>query len=139
MRLLIFLGVWLCAGAAIADTVVAARNIRPGTALLATDVIAIRGEVPGSFADPADLVGQEAKVALYAGRAILRDHIAPAAAVERNEAVVLIYTSSGLNIQADGRALGRAAVGERIRVMNLSSKSALFGTVQPDGTIRITH
>ncbi|NIR43626.1 MAG: flagella basal body P-ring formation protein FlgA, partial [Gemmatimonadetes bacterium] len=43
----------------------------------------------------------------------------------------------GIEIMTEGRALQRAAVGETIRVMNLSSRTTVSGQVAPDGSIQI--
>lgn len=124
---------------ALADTVVASRNLRPGTVLLASDIVQISGEVPGSYAHAESVVGLEAKVAIYAGRPILNEQLGAPATVERNQLVELVYEKSGLSIRTEGRALGRGSEGQRIRVMNLFSKASLFGTVQANGTIRVSQ
>lgn len=139
MKRFAFLLFFLSAGAACADTVIAARNLRPGSVIMPTDLTFASGTVHGSFGEIEPIVGQEAKVAIYAGRPILVEHVGPPATVERNQLVRLVYTANGLTILAEGRALGRGADGQRIRVMNLSSKSSLFGTVQTDGTVLVSQ
>ncbi|MFK7877509.1 MAG: flagellar basal body P-ring formation chaperone FlgA [Paracoccaceae bacterium] len=127
------------AGAAAADTIIATRNIRPGTVLVESDLSLASGEVPGAFDNAGPIIGQEALVALYAGRPILVEHVGRAAIVERNQLVQIVFLTAGLMIKAEGRALGRGAEGDRIRVMNLTSKSSLFGTIQTDGTVRVSQ
>jgi flagella basal body P-ring formation protein FlgA len=127
------------AGAAAADTIIATRNIRPGTVLVESDLTLASGEVPGAYDNAGPIIGQEALVAIYAGRPILIEHIGPAATVERNQLVQLVFFAAGLVIKTEGRALGRGADGDRIRVMNLASKSSLFGTIQTDGTVRVSQ
>ena len=122
----------------VADVVIAARNIRPGDVLGEMDVMVIRGATEGAFEKAAPIVGSEAIVALYAGRAILRTQIAPAPLVKRNQIIEISFLSGGLSMTTEGRALARGAEGERIRVMNLSSKSPIFGIVQSDGTVRVS-
>jgi flagella basal body P-ring formation protein FlgA len=63
--------------------------------------------------------------------------IGPPALVERNSIVRMNYSRGPLRIVTDGRALDRAAVGETVRVMNLSSKQTVTGTVAPDGSIEV--
>jgi flagella basal body P-ring formation protein FlgA len=53
--------------------------------------------------------------------------------------VQVSFDGKGLQIVTEGRALDRGAVGERIRVMNISSRATVFGTVQEDGTIQVNH
>lgn len=120
-----------------AETVVAARTIRAQTILTAQD-LAVQ---PGGTGDVtvADLVGQEARVALYAGRPVARGDVGPPAVVDRNQIVPLIYEGNGLSILTEGRALGRAAMGEYVRVMNLVSRSTVTGRVTADGRIRVAR
>ncbi|MEM9126779.1 MAG: flagella basal body P-ring formation protein FlgA, partial [Pseudomonadota bacterium] len=42
-----------------------------------------------------------------------------------------------LSITTEGRALGRGAAGDRIRVMNLSSRTTVTGLIRPDGQIEV--
>lgn len=123
----------------IADIAIAARNIRPGEVLGEADVMVIRGEAEGAFNSLAPIVGSEAKVALYAGRIILMSQIAEAASVERNQIVEISFSSNGLSMTTEGRALGRGSAGQRIRVMNLASKTSIFGTIQNDGSVRVSN
>lgn len=139
MKALALLLALLSAGASAADTVISTRNLRPGSVLLPTDLTLAKGEVPGSYTSVEQIVGQEAKVAIYAGRPVMIEQVGPPATVERNQFVQLIYASNGLTILAEGRALGRGAEGQRIRVMNMTSKSSLFGTVQADGSVLVSQ
>ncbi|WP_283638302.1 flagellar basal body P-ring formation chaperone FlgA [Marinovum algicola] len=139
MRLLWAILLVCLAGAAWSETVVPARTLRANTVIAPADLALRSADVPGAFSDPAALIGQETRVTLYAGRPIRPGDIGPPALVTRNQIVTLHFTSGGLRILADGRALGRGGAGDRIRVMNLSSRTTLFGTVQPDGTINVSQ
>ncbi len=138
MRLWLLCAVILLPSASRGDTVVALRTIRAHEVIGAEALSLDPGRVEGAYANVTEVIGQEARVALYPGRPILFGHVGPPAAVERNQVVELVFEQSGLRITSEGRALGRAAVGERLRVMNLSSRTTLFGTVQPDGSIRVS-
>ncbi|MGB3246022.1 MAG: flagellar basal body P-ring formation chaperone FlgA [Sulfitobacter sp.] len=127
----------LLAGAAQAETVVAARTIRANAVILATDVTVNGAQMQGGFVHPVDVVGQEARVVLYAGRPILVSDIGPPAIITRNQIVRVRFQGSGLSIVTEGRALERGAVGDRVRIMNLTSRATLFGQVQDDGTVRV--
>lgn len=130
IRVLCFL---LFAGPAAADTVVAARTIQAQTIISAQDLVLQPGDVPGAESDPALFIGMEARVALYAGRPINVADVGFPAIVDRNELVPLIYDHNGLTIRTEGRALGRAGVGEVIRVMNMSSRNTVSARVGEDG------
>jgi flagellar basal body P-ring formation protein FlgA len=121
-----------------AEVVVASRTIRPQTIIAATDVALRSGDMPGAAAALAEVVGREARIAIYAGRPVMRADTGPPAVVERNQLVVMHYVTASLTISADGRALGRAAIGERVRVMNLDSRATVLGTVRPDGSITVS-
>ena len=84
-----------------------------------------------------DAVGREAKVALYPGRPILESQIGAPALVERNPMVRMNYAEGPLPIITEGRALDRAAVGEPVRVMNLTSKQTVTGAVAADGSVEV--
>lgn len=128
----------LLAGApALGDTVIAARTVPAMAVLTPADIAVDPGAPRGPFRDPAEVLGMEARVVLYPGQAIGPDHLGPPALVQRNQIVVLRFRRGGLTIVAEGRALGRAGAGERLRVMNLASRSIVSGTVHPDGTVAV--
>ena len=124
---------------AFSDIAIVTRNIRPGEVLQATDVLMVRGEALDAYNSVEKIVGTEAKVALFAGRAILKGQLAAAASVQRNQIVELIFELNGLSMTTEGRALGRGSVGQRIRVMNLASKTSIFGTIEDNGSVRVSQ
>ncbi len=129
----------LITGPVTADTLVAARTVR-SHAIITPDDIAIKDvAIPGALTIPEEAIGQEARVVLYAGRPIRPGDIGPAAIVDRNQIVRLIYKSGSLQIIADGRSLGRGGIGDYIRVMNLSSRTTVSGTVTADGSVTVGH
>lgn len=120
-----------------AETVVATRNLRAQTVLTEQD-FAIRDiQVAGALSSAEGLAGMETRVAIYIGRPIRPGDIGPPALVERNGIVTLIYDHGGLLITAEGRALGRGGVGDRLRVMNLASRNTISGIIQPDGSVKV--
>jgi flagella basal body P-ring formation protein FlgA len=122
---------------AAADTVVASRMIRALEILAPADISVTPDEVPGAIASPSEALGLEARTNLYAGRPIRPGDLGPPALIERNETVVINYHHAGLAITAEGRALGRGGIGERIKVMNLTSRTTVVGTVLVDGSINV--
>ena len=94
-------------------------------------------DVAGAITDPSAVIGQEARVALYAGRPIRISDFGPPAIVNRNDLVTLVFDHALLSISTEGRALGRGAVGDRIRVMNLSSRTTITGLIRADGQIEV--
>lgn len=118
-----------------AQSVLAARTIRAQTVITAGDLVMSDETFNGAYTALEDVIGFEARVALYAGRPVRSGEVGPPALVERNQIVPLIYQAGGLVIAAEGRALGRAGLGETIRVMNLASRQTVSGRIRADGTI----
>lgn len=130
-RILVFLAV---ASPTWADTVVAARTIQAQTIIAESDLALQPGDNPAGESDPALFIGMEARVALYAGRPIRVADVGFPAIVDRNQLVPLVYENNGLVIRTEGRALGRAGVGETVRVMNMSSRNTVSARIGKDGS-----
>ncbi|MFP4570785.1 flagellar basal body P-ring formation chaperone FlgA [Rhodosalinus sp.] len=137
MRTALALALTVAAPPLTAETLIATRLIRAQEVIGPGDVILAEGEVPGALTDPAAAVGREARIALYPGRPVMRGQTAAPALVERNQIVSVVYSRGGLKVTAEARALSRAAEGEPVRVMNLSSRMSVTGTVAPDGSVRV--
>lgn len=120
-----------------ADIVLAAKTMRAHSLLTVNDLKISQGELAGTYFAVEDLIGQETRVVLYAGRPIKIDDVGPPALVDRNQIVVLIYTTGGLSMATEGRAMARGGLGDRIRVMNLSSRSTVNGTILADGSVSV--
>ena len=123
---------------AAADTLTAARLVRANTVISAADLAVSDAEIPGALGADTDILGLEARVTLYPGHPIRPQDVGPAALIERNQQVVLVYRSGGLTILAEARSLSRGAVGDTIRAMNLSSRTTVFGRVEPDGSVSVS-
>ena len=118
---------------ALADTVLAARTIPAQSTIMPEDILVNARSVPGAVSDPQQIIGMEARVALYAGRPIRNGDVGFPAVVERNQIITLYYQVGGLMISTEARALGRAGPGEVIRVMNISSRSTISAQIGADG------
>ena len=125
----------LVPSAAAADIVVATRTIRAQSIVTAADIAVKPGEAAGVAATPDDVVGKEARAALYAGRPIRLSDVGPPAVIQRNQIVSVIFARDGLRIKTEGRSLSRATAGERVRVMNMSSRNTVSGRVRADGRV----
>lgn len=123
--------------ATMAESVVAARTIRAGEALVAEDMMLVEADIPGALTTPEEALGQEARVAIYAGRPILRRTLGPQTTVERNQIVTLNYRAGGLSIRTEGRALARGGSGDVVEAMNLMSKTRVSGRIEADGTLTV--
>ena len=121
----------------LADSLIATRTIRPQSTLVAEDVTMVEMDIDGAVTDPRQAIGLETRVAIYAGRPIRLADLGPSAVIERNQIVTLAYTTAGLSILTEGRALARGGVGESIEVMNLTSRSKVTGQIGSDGIVRV--
>jgi len=128
----------ICTPVMAAETLVAARTIRSHSLLTAADVTVVRSETDGAFTVAGDVVGLEARVVLYEGRPISASDVGPAAVIDRNQIVTLVFRQGPLTIAAEGRSMARAGVGDQVRVMNLASRSIIGGQVQEDGTVLVS-
>lgn len=128
----------LSIGTASADTMTAARLVRANTVIGPDDITLKEVSVPGALDGSAEIVGLEARRTLYPGHPIRPQDVGPAALVERNQHVVLVYRRGDLTILADARSLSRGAVGDVVKAMNLSSRATVVGRVEPDGTVAVS-
>ncbi|MFT4012847.1 MAG: flagellar basal body P-ring formation chaperone FlgA [Paracoccus sp. (in: a-proteobacteria)] len=121
---------------AMADAVIAARTLRPGMVLAASDVM-VATAVDGPFSRPDQVVGQQLQAMVSKGRPITPAQLSAPILIERNQLVTLVYDRASLRIEAEGRALGPGAVGQVIRIMNNNSRVTVSGRVAADGTVVI--
>lgn len=120
-----------------AEILVPVRTIRAKEIIGAADFVVKDVAVAGALTDLHELIGQEARVALYPGRPVRAGDIGPPAIVGRNDIVTLVFVQGLLRIMTEGRSLGRGAAGETIRAMNLSSRTTVTGRIQSDGSIEV--
>ncbi|QIE56973.1 flagellar basal body P-ring formation protein FlgA [Pikeienuella piscinae] len=124
---------------AAAESLVAARAILARTVVGADDIRLAEAVIPGAISDPAAAVGREARVTIYEGRPVRPGDLVAPALVERNQVVRISFESGALDIKTDGRALERGALGERVRVMNLSSRLIISGAVSGPGAVAVAR
>lgn len=119
-------------------------TLSPVSSLTANNVLR-SGEVitPANVSPPGDiwddehaaLLGREVRRTVYAGQPVNEQNTRAARLVKRNQLVTLKYVRGSLEITLNGRALGEAAEGETVSVMNLESRQVVEGTVQAGGWI----
>lgn len=127
----------LAAGSATAEILVPTRTIRAKEILAPEDFILKNVKMAGVLSNPADLAGKEARVVLYPGRPVRPGDIGMPALIERNDVVELVFLQGGLRITTEGRSLGRGAAGDSVRVMNLASRTTVFGQIRADGSVEV--
>ncbi len=133
--LMVLLMLWPAAG--LADSLVATRLIRATEIIGPGDVAVQPGAIPGVANLPDQVIGLEARVTIYPGRPVRLADLGPAAVIERNELVRMVYRRGGLVILSEGRALARGALGDTVTVMNLGSRQSVQGVVTTAGMVEV--
>ncbi|WP_299194041.1 flagellar basal body P-ring formation chaperone FlgA [uncultured Litoreibacter sp.] len=136
-RCAIFVSSLLIALPAMSETVIANRTIRAKEIIMPSDVNMSPDDIPGMASGLPDVQGLEARRILYAGRPIALSDVGPPALVNRNQIVALAYNINGLTIQTEGRSLGRGGLGDRIRVINLDSRTTVSGKIDATGVVQV--
>ena len=121
----------------LAESVVATRTLRPNTVIGPDDLTVVDAKLPGALTDPAQALGLETRVAIYAGRPVVPADLGTLTLVQRNQVVSLVYLAGGLAISTEGRALARGSEGETIRVLNLASRTTVSGRIGPNGAVYV--
>lgn len=139
MRLIILLCALIATTPVGATTpLIAASGLPAGHIIGPNDVVAAE---PNAAPDPVQLatvLGMEVRRTIQRGQAVTANSLIAPALVERQEMVRLRYERGGLSISTLGRALGRAAQGETVRVMNADTRIIVSGTAVAPGEVT-TH
>jgi len=91
----------------------------------------------GIILDPSQIIGMEITRALNAGSAIKPSQLREPKVITRGQQVLLVSGNGGLKVRMQGKALKDAAVGERVKVTNLSSGQKIEGIANADGTVSV--
>lgn len=123
------------------DIVVTTRSLSRGTILSPGDFKRVRYDVSklpnGYIADENTGIGMELKRHLSGDEPLTTSMFRKPKIVERGQQVSIVAGNGGMEVRMSGKALAHGAVGDRIRVLNLSSKKKIEGTVMPTGDIRV--
>ena len=134
MRLWLALGVVLLASPSPGADVVARRTLPAGTIVTEADV---RAADPSAIPAIGAMLGQETRRTIYSGRPVAAADLGPATLVRRNDIVTMRFRDQGLEIIAEGRALDPGGHGERIRVLNLASRTPVVARVVAPSLVEI--
>ncbi len=91
----------------------------------------------GVIYDPNQIIGMELIRPLNAGSPIKVNQLRSPKVVIKGQQVTLVARFGGLDVTIKGKALQSAAVGDRVRVTNLSSGKHVEGVAQADGTVLV--
>lgn len=83
-----------------------------------------------------DIIGKSPRTALRPGVPLRPADLLTPPAITRGSQVTMLYQAGRMHITVIGKALGDAAVGETVRVVNTVSNRTVEGIAQADGTVR---
>lgn len=122
------------ASAAAAEELIVARNIRAGAIITASDIATPTDRE--AMRRAIDIIGMEAGRTFYRGQQLDEEALRKPTLVHRNSIVQMEYSKGAMSISAEGRALDKGGIGERIRVMNLLSKRVVTATITGADSVR---
>lgn len=122
---------------ALADAVIMTRSLPARATVGLADITTVAADIPGAATTADQVVGQALRVAVQAGRPVRVDDLTAPEVVARNQLTRLHYSFGNMTIAAEGRALDAGAIGQSVRVMNLSSRGTVQGVVLPDGSVQV--
>lgn len=117
------------------------RPVRRGVTINEDDVTwqqVRRAELrPDALLDAEDLIGMAARNGIQAGRPVRAGQVRRPEAVSRNGLVMMVLETPFLSVTARGRALEAGAVGETVRVVNVTSDKEVLAVVSGENTVRV--
>ena len=90
-----------------------------------------------SLTDTQQVVGYMAKRPLKAGQVLRMSDLAMAPAVKKNDLVRLVVQTGQMTLSVQGKVLQDAAIGQTVRVVNVTTNRQLSGKVIDAGTVAV--
>ncbi len=119
---------------------VAARQIAPGEALTAADLVARDGDLTvlplAVITDPSQAVGSTALARVAAGLPLRQDMLKSAASVSIGQTVRVVAAGPGFTISTEGSVMNNAAPGQQVRV-RMAAGQIVTAIVKDAGTVEI--
>lgn len=125
-----------------ANVIVAARDLPSRTILSANDVIFETREVPNLdevIYNVKDVIGLETKRPLTIGSTISKWMLSKPQLIRSGDNITILSKAGSVVVQVAGQALQGGAVGDVIRVRNLSSGKTILARIESDSTVVITY
>jgi flagella basal body P-ring formation protein FlgA len=125
------------------DRVLVANRALPRDSVLApADFTLVERNVDtlsqGYYGDAAELGGMRLRRPVAAGAVLTPAMLSAIPLVTRGQQVTLEAQTGGVHIRMAGEALAEAALGQRIRVKNLSSERVVEGVVRSDEVVEVS-
>ena len=126
----------------IVELPVPSHRMMPGDIIGAGDIQMARLHANAVRADvaqiPAQAVGMALRHPVGPGAPLLLADLARPQAVQKGEAVQMQLDTPGISVSAQGIAMEGGAVGERVRVLNGSSRAIVEAEVLANGRVRVS-
>ena len=84
-----------------------------------------------------DIIGHEVRRNMAAGQLLRSSDLVSPKIIERGQTVDLVAKAAGLEVNMQGKSLGRAGIGDRLFVKNLSSGKRVEGLVLASGNVLV--
>ena len=128
---------------AVAEVPVPVRRLMPDEIVSEADLIEVEmplARLPGfAVTDRRALVGRQVRRMLAEGRPVMEQSVMAPRAVTRGQRVTITLREDGLSLSAPGRALGDAARGEMVKVVNLATNASVSGTAAATGVVEVVR
>jgi flagella basal body P-ring formation protein FlgA len=129
--------------AVLEDVVVTRRGIARGAVIEADDVLREQRDVSsvprGAITRSEDVIGMQASTSIPALMPLRPEQLAAPTIVHRGDVVMLVAESGGLRITTTGQVREDAALGEQVRVLNLSSQTEVVGRALDTQTVAVGY
>lgn len=124
------------------QTVIAAKPLAAGHVLEAGDIkfstVDISQFRKGFVKSKQEVLGQQLKYPLAMGAVISPSALKSMKVVARGQVITLLAKAGTMEVRMSGKALASAALGQRVKVKNLSSKRVVEGVVESPGVVKVT-
>lgn len=123
------------------NVLVSSQPLTRGTVLAPGDVKQNRYDLAklanGYFTHASQSVGMKLKRSISAGTALTPAMVKKPQIIKRGQQVTMLARAGRMEVRTTGKALANGAIGDRIAVINLSSKQKLEGIITANGEIQI--
>lgn len=120
-------------------TVSTTKRLNRNDIIASDDIVAKRQDISmldaGLIQDPKQALGQKLKTSLPAGAILYAQAIDAPSLVNRGERVTIVAKSQAIQITAPGEAKNSGALGEMVRVKNLTSRREIQARVLSAGVV----
>lgn len=117
------------------------KSLNKGHVITAADLssktLPARSTVKDVALDEDQLIGKELTRNLNAGSPVYLRHLRAPDLIKQGQQVMLVARGNGVEIKVKGKAQNNGAIGEAVRVTNLSSGQTVQGIVEADGSVGI--